>query len=160
MKKIKNTFIYIIFVVVSLIIFYILIAKEYKSNTIEVNSDLLDLHISVPSYYEVTRRFHILNITNDKGEITISRYGSFFDNLDDHLKDLSNKNNVEIQILEKIPSDEYQIYKVKFDKGANTKPEDISYLILTRYTIYTFQANSEALYPDLDAIAKSFRYNP
>lgn len=159
-KKLNNQLI-LIFVIVFIILvtFFFIYKNNSKFNSI--TSKELDLSIIVPPHYEVTQKFHTLSIINKKGEITVNTYGSFFDNLDEHISDLSKKNNVRIEILEKIPSDKYQIYKVKFDKGTRTKPEDISYLILTKnYAIYSFQANSEALYSDLDAIAKSFRYNP
>ncbi len=163
MKKVKKSnkkITYIVLFIISLLSIFLFGNQKIKPESVSITSEKLDINIMVPSKYEVNERFTTITIANENGEITVDRYGSFFNDLDDHIKFLSEKNNAKIDIMEKIPSDEYQIYKVKFNHFDSPQPKDITYFISVDYTIYSFQANSEELYSDLDAIAKSFRYNP
>ena len=159
MKKINKFSKYKIFIpiLILLIVFYFTFIVKNNSNFVPISSKELNLHIMVPSHYKVTQEFHTLKISNQKDEIVISTYGSFYNNLESHFRDLSKKNNVKIDVMQKYNDN---FYKVKFNHSYNQRPEDITYIILNGYTIHTFTANSEELYSDLDAIAKSFRYNP
>jgi hypothetical protein len=156
-KGVKKSNIYfsiLIFIIVMSGVYYFY--KIHSSYT-TISSSLLDLSIKVPSKYVVNQQFGTIIIENQNSKITIDRYGSFFNNLDKHLEYLSEKNNVKIDILEKYDNN---FYKVRFNHPENPRPQDISYIILNEYTVHTFVADSEELYTDLDAIAKSFRYNP
>ena len=157
-KKFNFRIVVVIFLVI--IVFLLLLIKLNKEASIPITSEELDLSIQVPSHYTVNQQFHMISITDHSDEIIMSRYGSSHKNLDEHLKDLSKKNNVKIDISEKIPHDEYEIYKVIINHYNSPQPKDITDFIYVDHTIYTFQANSEELYTDLDAIVKSFRYNP
>lgn len=163
-KILTNNFKLALFSFVSIIVIFLLLITNGFSKSmntyVPITSETLDMKILVPEKSTVTERLGTIKIVIDNKEISIDRYGSFFNNLDDHIKDLSKKNNVDIEILEKIPSERYQIYKLKFNTDNQTTYLKTNYLILVGYSIYSFSTNSEELFPEIEKIVKSFEYIP
>lgn len=156
-KKFNNSFMYVILFILLLVGLFFLIKFKNKSNHQLVTSDLLNISIEIPSNFEVIERFNRITIENEKGKIYVDRIGSLYPNLEEHLRGLSDKNGLEIKILENYSN---SFSKIKINHSNSPLPEDITYMIYIENSVYSFQTTSEELYSDLDAIAKSFRYNP
>lgn len=109
--------------------------------------------INVPLDFATQEKFTTLILTKNDNEIKISRVATNFDNLEDYLVDLSNKNKFTVLDSKKLIINEFSSVQ------GNINQERI-YFIYADSWVFSMSTTSEALFDDLDQIAKSFQYTP
>lgn len=121
-------------------------------------SKIMKFSINTPIKFDSVENLGRATISSPEGKLYIDRNATNFDNLDDYLKDLNNRNKAEILTEEKKTVSDYQASSrsVRFSTGEVQK----EIVIFADGWIYNFFTNEESLYDDLDQIAQSFRYIP
>ena len=122
--------------------------KTFKS------SSVMDFTIEVPSEFEVKEQFGLVIISTPDGEINISKNGTNFDNLTDHIEELEKLNRFSFQKL-----DDLIVNNLPAQKG-NLNGEKVYFFYSNAHNVYSISTSSESLYNDLDRIAQTFRYTP
>jgi|GEM_PF-4593025 len=155
-KKGQNNkrFLFFIAFFVSIILIALLL-KVFYVPTKTYHSDFLKISIDYPSNYQMEERFGTITLQSAKGKITVGSNGTNYESIDEYLEDLSHANNFTITNKEKI--------KFKYELATlvtidNEKKDYFFYP--AKWSVYVISASSSVLYPDLDRIAKSFRYEP
>ena len=122
--------------------------QTFTSNSMKVQFDY-------PTRYEVNEDTTDVLLTNNIGQISFGKSGTFYPNASEQVKYLSKTHlytktlmsqNINVRGLTGV--------KLLLDSQGDKKYE---YIFVKDYTIYQFEANDPALFSDLDAIAKSFR---
>ena len=126
--------------------------KTFQSKNLKFNIDL-------PSKFEIQEKFTSLLLKSDNGEIVVSRVATNFDNLDSYIKDLSQKNKIEIMDNESKIINGLSSIVGRIKNVSTQELKDKIYFIYSEGWIYSLSTSSQSLYSDLDQIAKSFRYN-
>lgn len=118
----------------------------------------LKFSINMPISYKTEEKLGKVIIATSKGEIYVDRNGTNFTNLKEYLSDLDahNKNQILQDSPEMIDNYEASNRLLKYSSGEIQK----LYTIYIDNWIYNIYTNSEALYNDLDQIARSFKYTP
>lgn len=120
----------------------------------------LKFSIEIPSNFEIQEKFTSVVFKTKRDEITVSRNGTNFDNLEAHLDDLHKKNNSTLEkkqslILNGLSS----INGVLKFPGGPTEGQKVYYFYADN-AIYILSTSSKSFYDELDQIAQSFRYTP
>lgn len=119
------------------------------------SSKSLKLTITVPTQFQVSEKFGTIKISNSNGEININQNGTNFNNLDDYLNDLKQKNHFTLNNQQNLLINNLSAIK------ADIESQHIYYIFSKgNYTVYSFSTRDNYLYPVLDQIAQSFRYTP
>lgn len=117
------------------------------------SSNVMKFSISVPASYNVIEKLGAVTISTPNGKIYIDRNGTNFDNLEDYLEDLNQKNKTILSQKLNLKIDDLIVISGIIDKRK-------IYFIYKNYFVYTLSTDSEALFDDLDQIAQSFNYIP
>ena len=125
--------------------------KTYSSQSMGINID-------VNQKFTINDQSSRILLSNTDGEVIISRAGTQFNDLDSYLKDFDLKNHTQILSEEDLKIDSLHTKKRKVSIDGNLN--ESYYKIFTGTRVYTLSTSSEALYDDLDQIAKSFKYIP
>ncbi|MCA9371524.1 hypothetical protein KC726_01365 [Candidatus Woesebacteria bacterium] len=121
----------------------------------EFTSELLAFSIIVPQNFVTESKDIGVMIKNDKGAITIFRSGSLYNNIDDHVNGLKEKNHLQFVKSSKqiINGEEYLI--------TESVKEDVtekSYFRMIDNAVYIFSTTSPELYDTLEEVVQSFKY--
>ncbi|MEN9407099.1 MAG: hypothetical protein RLZZ455_315 [Candidatus Parcubacteria bacterium] len=114
----------------------------------------LNFSIDVPSDYVIEEKYSLVILKSNVGEIAISNNGTNFETIDQYLNDLGVKNHFSLTDKEDLVINSYPAAKLIIGKRVDY------FIYATEWTVYTLSTDSEALYDDLDQIARSFRYIP
>lgn len=120
--------------------------KIYESKDLKIN-------ITVPSNSEIVENLGSLIIKTENGNISIGQNGTNYSNLTDYI--LYSRNNLQSRMFNK---KELTINGLEVVLG-NVDSEKL-YLIYTDYNVYHISTTSQALFDELDKIARSFKYTP
>lgn len=120
--------------------------KIYQSKT-------LKFRLNLPNEYQVEDKLGSVTISSDRGEIFIDRNGTNFENLEDYVIDLEDKNKYPLTSKKNLI-----INNLEAITGLG-KNERI-FFIYKEHFVYTISTTSKSLFNDLDQIAQSFRYTP
>ncbi|MBI2338650.1 hypothetical protein HYU95_05720 [Candidatus Daviesbacteria bacterium] len=116
-------------------------------------SKLMQFSVDLPNNYVAEERIGSAIITTPNGEIYIDRNGTNFDNINDYIEDLEEKNRFAVSTK--------QSYKINnLETVAGIIDKEKAYFIYSNNAVYTLTAKDKSLFNDLDQIAKSFRYTP
>lgn len=176
----NNTMLWIIFflvITVALFIFLRLQKNSYDANREELKpiaasldvgkyniykSKQLKITLRIPKVYKMTDKFKFISLTSEQGEILVSTNGSYFNNIEEHLKLLAKLNHLIYEDKKSLIVNNYEaIFTII--KGKDSGEEERSYFIYpdkSTWTIYSISTKSKDLYKDLDQIAQSFQYTP
>ena len=166
--KNKSKNIFIITIIFVIILFFGLVFKTNYNNSYvntpnqnvrAYSSKFLKFSIHKPSEYTVEEKYTSVTLKKKKQEISIDRTGTNFDTIDGYINDLASKNRLEIEHKEKISINNNKEAMI-IDYRTINNNEKIYIIYATDWTIFTLSASSKTLYPDLDQIARSFRYTP
>lgn len=116
-------------------------------------SSVMEFEIDIPVSYEIKERSSSVSIFAPEGEIRVLRNGTEYDNLDGYVAHLEEFNGVSFQ-----KESDSAINNLSAQKGI--LEGELTYFIYTNHVVYSVSTSEEALYSDLDQIAKSFRYTP
>lgn len=120
--------------------------KNYQSKSLKFSID-------VSSEFTIEEKFTSVHFKKDNQIILVTRSGTNFANINDHLKELQKRNNFTIHESQEIIIDNYNVV-------TGYVEEEKHYFIYIDYFVYHFSTKHEALYDDLDQIVQSFRYTP
>lgn len=150
------------------IIFLQTIISNSKDKKVEITSSTvkkyifsnLNFSVEVPEGFKAQDTGITVIFSGMNGKIEVARNGTQFNTLDDYLLNSDNKSNIIVQEerVEKISN--YETVQRIEGQGDKSKPKYKIYFIFVRSFVYTLSTDSEALYDDLDQIARSFRYTP
>ena len=129
---------------------------------IAINSDYLKTYssksmrfaIHVPLKFQVEEKFFRVTLTSNEGNIYIEKSSTNFENIDDYVNDLDVKNDSVTMDKKKI-----DINNISSISGF-VDGQKYYFIYANSGTIFTLFAESSLLFPALDQIAQSFRYNP
>lgn len=125
--------------------------------TSEINKFSIDLE--KVSYENIKEDYNEMSIITNLGRIQVGKIGTNFDNVDDYVNNLAQKNSLLIVDKENLLIDDYPSVKSTVTFPVSKSKNEKTYFIYpTEWTVYTLSTDSEALYDDLDQIARSFRY--
>jgi len=125
-----------------------------------LKSNSLKMSVLVPSNYQTEEQITFVNLIAEKGKINISRIATNFNDITSYLKDFDSKRKITVA------SESYgSILDVNYvsrveDFGDGPIEKQKVYFIYVDGWIYALSTSSESLFPALDQIAQSFRYNP
>lgn len=124
--------------------------KFYSSKTFKIS-------FQVPAKAAIKEDVAEIRIELNKNLIVVTRNGTNFQNLIDYLKEFDSRRQIkaDYEKAEKIGENE-AIFRTIISDNKKRR----SVFIYSNYYVYIFSTDSEALFPDLDRIAKSFRYTP
>lgn len=164
MKKNNNVIIFIVLVLAFGTILYLAANRSTpsplsKSNpTIEQtkifqSSNTMKFSIALPVTYSVEEKFGKVTVLTPSGEIYINQIGTNYDNLEDFLQNVKERNKFSIKeerklIINDLPAMLWE------------KTDERLYMLYRENTVYTISTKPKSLYDNLDKIAKSFRYTP
>ena len=165
MKKNNNVIIFIVLVLSFGTILYLVASRttslwpRSKSNpTIErtktfQSSSTMKFSITLPVTYSVEEKFGKVTVVTPAGEIYINQIGTNYDNLEDFLQNVKERNKFSIKeerklVINDLPATLWE------------KTDERLYMLYRENTVYTISTKSKSLYDDLDQIAQSFRYTP
>lgn len=115
------------------------------------SSNLLKFSIDLPVDYEVAERFGSVSVNSSRGTISIDRNGTNFTNLKDYVE--NSRNNLKETVQKK------EFIKINgLESMVGVSGNQRIYFIYFNYSVYILSTSSDALYDDLDQIARSFRY--
>ncbi|MBI4084532.1 MAG: hypothetical protein HY431_01360 [Candidatus Levybacteria bacterium] len=114
--------------------------------------------VLAPKNFEIEESFTSVIFKNEEGEIVLGRSGTNFKKLEEYLEDLSIKNRATITNRQYF-NGQPNIVKGRI-RYQNIQTEKEIYFIYNDNWVYSLSTDSEALFDDLDEIAKSFRYRP
>jgi|SRR3989344_1229121 len=117
-------------------------------------SKTLKFSVSIPGDFQTKDDIVAVKLSNKEGVILITRPGTNFDNLSDFLNDVIRTNNYSISEKTELTIDNMPAISVKLNNAKKV------YLIYKENFVYNLTTESQALYSDLDQIARSFRYTP
>ncbi len=126
---------------------------EYREEIQTVRPQDMNYTIEVPSSFNVEEKTPSVILSSVGNEITITRSGTNFDDIDSYISNLSEENNF---VLEAKKEDVVN----GLSAISGFVGERKSYFIYADGWVYTLSTTSTDLYSDLDQIAKSFRYTP
>lgn len=119
----------------------------------------LKFNVDIPSEFTASQKFTDVILESNDGNIIISRVSTNYNNAQDYLDDLSQKNKFLITIKEEISVNKIKGIRTTLKNTTDNSQQKIIILFVDNL-IYSFSTSSEALYPTLDQIAQSFRYTP
>ncbi len=132
------------------------IDSDYLSKTFD--SKTMKFTIQIPSKYTIQDNSLSVDLVLDNLKINITRNGTNFSNLSDYIKDFNSKRRFDLKVSKKESINGYDSLSRLIILPDNTNQK--SYYIYVDHWVYSLSTSSEALYSDLDQIAKSFKYNP
>lgn len=118
-----------------------------------IQSKNLKFSVEIPSDFEKQEKFTTVILNNNGNEIKISRVATNFENLENYLADLSNKNKFNLSNKENLSINDSVAIR------GNTNDEKI-YFIYRDGWVFSISTDSNSLFDDLDQIAHSFHYIP
>lgn len=117
--------------------------------------------IDVPEYFTMTDDFTFVDLDSKKGSVHIGRVASNFDNIEDYISFLVEKNHM--QITEKhnfIINNRPAIQMKRLEQKNDYSLQRLLYFIYVDGWVYSFETNASALFGDLEKIVNSFQYQP
>ena len=121
-------------------------------------SKMMKFSIATPTEFDSVENLGRVTISAPQGKLYVDRNATNFDNLDDYLRALNNRNKPEVLNEKEELIDNYQAVSrlIRFGNGEVQK----EIVIFADGWIYNVFTNIESLYSALDQIAQSFRYTP
>jgi predicted Zn-dependent protease len=119
-------------------------------------SGFLHLTVTVPAGFQILDKQITFTLSNQAGDINIIKNGTQFTNLKEYLKDFDSKSSITITNEKQIILNSYET----ISRMEESRGEYKVYYIFTHNSVYVLSTSSPSLYPILDQIAQSFRYNP
>lgn len=126
--------------------------KTYTSKNLKFNVD-------IPSELAVNQKFTDIIIGSNSENIIISRVSTNYNNAQDYLEDLSQKNKYLVKNKEEISIDKIKGIKTTLENTIDSSEQKVIILYVDNL-IYSLSTSTPSLYPILDQIAQSFRYTP
>lgn len=124
--------------------------------TSKVNDFIIDL--TEIDYETVEETYNFTSIVADEGQIHITINGTNFDNIQDYLSDLSQKNSFSLENSENIDIGNSPAIKGKIMPMFSSKSQMAYFIYPDKWIVYTLSTDSPELYDELDQIAESFKY--
>jgi len=126
--------------------------KTYSSKSMKFSID-------VPDRFHVSDAVDKLTLLDNNKEINIIRNGTDYENISDYIANFDARRNLIASETKRtfIDGNEALSRLVEFPE-ENSKQK--SYYIYVDNWVYILSTSSESLFPALDQIAQSFRYNP
>lgn len=126
-----------------------------KATTFE--SKYLEFSVSLPIGFQAIDETSRITINSSNSQISVTRNGTQFKNLDGYIKDFDSKRKLTAKDIENttINGHESLSREVMFPDQNYTQK---SYYIYVNNVVYVLSTNTQALYDDLDQIARSFKY--
>lgn len=123
------------------------------NNTKIYESKDLKFTVNIPSKFQIEEKFTTILLRYNDQIIQINRSGTNFNTLDAHLDNLSKLNSFTFSNRENITIDNYTAVKGLING-------EMHYFIYSDNWVYSLSTSSEALFDELDQIARSFKYSP
>lgn len=113
------------------------------------------------NYQKINEDYNEVSIVRSEGTIQIGKIGTNFDTLNGYINDLMEKNDLLSEGREELFINGSPVIRtvIKFPV-SKAKDQKTYFVYPIEWTVYTLSTDSEALYDDLDQIARSFRYIP
>jgi len=160
-KKQKNKKILLILVLlVGLVIGAAFLVNAFYQPTKTYHSKFLKITIDYPTDFELEERFGTITLKNTKGEIAIGANGTNYETVDEYLDYLSKVNKVSIINRQHILINELDSVKATIKHPKSNNPDREVYYFYINNGIHDVSTKDRSLYPELDRVAKSFRYEP
>lgn len=119
------------------------------------SSSVMKFSALIPQGFDKEEKFTLVTFKNNQGAILVSKSGTNFNSLNDHVEFIKEKNGFELSSEKLMSLNGYStiVGLIGEEKNYFIMPDD-------SYAVYTVSTKSPQLYSALDQIAKSFRYTP
>lgn len=169
-KQIQILVILVLVILTGVIIYFRYLPKENKPNTPVVNkqsntpkyktfkSEVINISIQLPQDYLIEEKLTHVELKKGNNSIGLDRNAHAFRTLKEYLDDADEKDKLEFtRVINEFEINSFPaVIRDELRGGVKVR----MYYIFTPDWVYIFSTDSESLYPDLDQIAKSFRYTP
>lgn len=129
------------------------VTKDYYSRALKIS-------FKVPQDSQIKEEFVNISILIPKGEISVTRNGTNYENSKAYYSDLKEKNKLTPREYNEGTQSKYNYISVLDEDPKDQSRNKKSYFIYADYAVYIFSTSDEALYSVLDEIVQSFEYRP
>lgn len=161
-KKQKNKKIFLLLtLVIGLVIGAAFLVKAFYQPTKTYHSDFLKITIDYPTDFKLEEKFGTISLKNNKGEIIVTSIGTNTESLEEYIEEFENRKKKPYAIDKKVVN----INNIEAIQSFNTYPDspklnNKAYFFYRDFSIIHIYTMSSDLYPELDHIVESFRYEP
>ena len=122
------------------------------------SSKILKFEVEVPAGFKVENKDTTINLIDSRGEISIGRIATNYEDVEGYVMDLETKNRIKVEDKIKTNMNSYSILKGTISNNGDI--EKNYFIYPDKWFVYTVSTSSPELYEDLDKVAQSFKYLP
>lgn len=123
-------------------------------------SENLKFILQIPDQWQVVEGRAFIDLISTDGKINISKIATNFEDLKGYTSNFDSKRKLDIKEEENLIISDYPVLKrIEILEGGSILQQKVYYILIDNL-VYSLSTTSEALFDDLDQIAKTFRYIP